>query len=272
MRHRISEAFTGLRRLPTPALILSLIALAVTLSSSAYAATLITGNNIRNGTVTTADLKDNNVTGTDIKDGSIVPDDMSTAAHNSLKGDTGPAGPQGDAGATGEKGATGAKGDTGDTGATGPQGEQGPKGDTGPAGKDGSSATVGLDTANDYIAYSMFVEDGHTPINDKYVDGYSLSLKANHRHLVVASLPVSFSASSTDEDADVPNATVTCGIKAAGSERTVDVFDISGKDVLTLQAAIPSQSSATEARVFCGSDQPGVNISGMVNFTALDLG
>jgi hypothetical protein len=83
----------------------------------AWAAGLLTGDNIKNGTVT----------GKDIKDGSIGPSDISRTGRAALQGETGPAGPTG---ATGETGPAGPKGDVG------PAGAAGPKGDAGAAGKD----------------------------------------------------------------------------------------------------------------------------------------
>ena len=63
------------------------------------------------------------ITGKQIKDGSVEAKDLSKAARNSLKGQTGPAGPQGD------------------TGDQGPAGPAGPEGPAGPAGTvDGSAA------------------------------------------------------------------------------------------------------------------------------------
>ncbi len=81
------------------------------------------------------------ITGQDIKDGSIGLVDLSSRTKTSLKGQRGSAGSQGPAGAKGDTGPAGpagpqgAKGDTGAGGATGAQGVQGPKGDTGPVGK-----------------------------------------------------------------------------------------------------------------------------------------
>ena len=64
----------------------------------------------------------------------------------SLKGETGPAGPEGPKGETGAQGPEGPKGDTGAAGPqgqTGPQGEKGETGPTGPAGPKGEKGEKG---------------------------------------------------------------------------------------------------------------------------------
>ncbi|MFT4081255.1 MAG: collagen-like protein [Nocardioides sp.] len=75
-------------------------------SGGAYAAHLITGKDIKDGSVTSAD----------VKNGTLGKADLSSATQKALAGATG---------AKGAKGDTGAKGAKGDTGATGPQGESG---------------------------------------------------------------------------------------------------------------------------------------------------
>ena len=101
----------------TPAMIVAMIALAVTLSGTAVAGTakLITGSQIANGTIKLAHLNQ--------------------SAKGALKGERGatgsrgPAGAQGAQGPVGPQGAAGAKGDAGVAGAPGAKGEKGDKGD-----------------------------------------------------------------------------------------------------------------------------------------------
>ena len=71
------------------------------------------------------------ITGAQIKNGTVGLADLSKKAKGSLKGKRGPAGPQGQAGAQGPKGDTGARGETG---AAGPQGAQGAPGRDGVSG------------------------------------------------------------------------------------------------------------------------------------------
>jgi Collagen triple helix repeat (20 copies) len=113
------------------------LALFVALGGSSFAAvTVITGKNVKNGSLTAADVKNSSLTGADVKDKSLSPGDFNGSV-TGLKGDTGPQGPKGDTGAQGPKGDTGAQGPKGDTGAQGPKGDtgaQGAQGPTGPAG------------------------------------------------------------------------------------------------------------------------------------------
>jgi hypothetical protein len=55
------------RFLPSPAMVVAVVALAVSLSGSAYAALVITGKSIRNGTVTTRDIRNHSLRGTDMR-------------------------------------------------------------------------------------------------------------------------------------------------------------------------------------------------------------
>ena len=128
---------------PVPALMVAVLAIIVSVSASASAALIITGKQIKNGTVTTKD----------VKDGNLKTNDFSASALNVLKGATGPAGP---AGATGPAGAVGPAGATGAAGVSGyqtvyntaniPAGTAGTATATCPAGKKpvGGGALVGL--------------------------------------------------------------------------------------------------------------------------------
>lgn len=109
------------------------LGLFVALSSSAYAATTITGAGIKNDTIT----------GKDVKNGSLGTQDLSSKAVDALTsrpssqgapGVTGPSGPKGDrgpAGAAGPKGATGPPGPAGPVGQRGPEGLRGVDGVSG---------------------------------------------------------------------------------------------------------------------------------------------
>ena len=106
----------------TPALIVAMIALAVALSGTAIAGTtkLITGSQIKNGTIKLADIN--------------------SSAKMALKGQAGAVGAQGPQGAQGSQGPAG------------PQGAPGAKGDTGATGTPGRNGLSGLVTRHyDYI-------------------------------------------------------------------------------------------------------------------------
>jgi|HigsolmetaAR202D_1030399.scaffolds.fasta_scaffold16003_2 hypothetical protein len=93
---------------PSPAIVISLVALFCSLSGGALAArTLITGSqikdnsitgrDIKNSSLTGADIKNESLTGADIKNGTIRRADLAANARGSKgdKGDPGPPGPQG---------------------------------------------------------------------------------------------------------------------------------------------------------------------------------
>jgi hypothetical protein len=88
------------------ATVVSTLALVVAATGTSYAAVMITGQSIQDGTVTTKDVANQ----------TLKVKDLSAGARSSLRGSAGPAGP------------------AGSTGPAGPSGPPGPRGDTGPAG------------------------------------------------------------------------------------------------------------------------------------------
>jgi len=104
------------RRRPSPATVISLIALFVALGGTSYAAFGIPRNSVGSQQVI---------------NGSLQTADLSSKAIGKLRGRRGPAGALG---AAGPKGDTGPSGAQGSTGAQGPAGSTGPKGDQGDAG------------------------------------------------------------------------------------------------------------------------------------------
>jgi len=134
----------------TYANVTSTLALMLALGGTSYAAVLITGRDVKNGSLTGADVRDRSLAARDFK-GSIT-GPQGEAGPPGLKGDPGPqglqglrgltgdTGPQGLRGLTGDTGPQGLKGDTGDTG---PQGLKGDTGDTGPQGLKGDTGATG---------------------------------------------------------------------------------------------------------------------------------
>ena len=109
----------------TPAMIVAMIALAVTLSGTAVAGT--------------AKL----ITSSQIKDGSITLSDINANARHALKGKPGEQGVKGDTGAAGENGENGADGAKGENGADGAKGENGAAGAKGETGATGANGVIG---------------------------------------------------------------------------------------------------------------------------------
>jgi hypothetical protein len=107
--------------------------IAVTAAASAGATTLITGAQVRDGSLT----------GADVRNLSLGVEDLTSAARDSLRGRRGlrgrkgAPGPRGATGATGRRGATGQPGAIGATGPRGATGAHGPRGETGAQGPKG---------------------------------------------------------------------------------------------------------------------------------------
>lgn len=113
---------TSRLRRPSPAMVVSCIALSVALGGTGYAATALPKNSVgtkqlRTGAVAASDLRPNVVTTGKVRDGSLRKADF--GAGELPAGATGAPGPKGE---TGPKGDPGPKGDTGAAGATGTTG------------------------------------------------------------------------------------------------------------------------------------------------------
>ena len=102
----------GLRRLrPSPSMVVAGIALVLACAGSATAGVLVTGSQV----------KDGSLTGADVRDGSLTDADLAVQAQ-SAKSRRGPRGPRGRRGPIGPRGATGPAGAPGAPGAAGPAG------------------------------------------------------------------------------------------------------------------------------------------------------
>jgi hypothetical protein len=102
---KVKKLITRLGR-QSPAIVIATLALFAALGGTAVAAgTLITGKQIKNGSITGADVRNKSLTPRDFR-GSV----------RGPRGLTGPAGPQGLAGPQGPQGQAGPKGDKGETG------------------------------------------------------------------------------------------------------------------------------------------------------------
>jgi hypothetical protein len=152
-----------------PSQVVAYVALFVALGGTSFAAVMVTGRQVKDGSLTGTDLKNGSVTGKDLKnrsvttydirDGSLMAKDFkfgqlpaAAAGAQGVRGFKGDTGSTGAAGATGATGDTGATGETGSAGDTGPQGDpgvegapgiQGPQGDPGIAGTNGAPGADG---------------------------------------------------------------------------------------------------------------------------------
>jgi len=84
-------------------MVIACLALSIALGGTASAAVLITGKQV----------KDGSIAGRDVKNASLGKNKLSATALSSLTGERGPAGPQGPKGDPGQQGPQGPKGDTG---------------------------------------------------------------------------------------------------------------------------------------------------------------
>jgi len=129
------------KRLPSPAMLVACVALAVSLGGVSYAAGVLPKNSVgaaqlQKKAVTRAKLMKNAVTGVKVKNGSLT-----TADFKAGQLPAGPRGPKGDRGAPGAQGAQGDQGDPGVNGVSGYQEVTGPD-------KTLSVGQAGLSTAN----------------------------------------------------------------------------------------------------------------------------
>jgi hypothetical protein len=122
IRRRVAATARG--KVPRPSTVIALVALAVALGGTGYAATLLPA-----GSVGTAQLKNGAVISSKVKNGSHQAADF--APGELPAGAQGPQGPAGSAGPQGPAGPAGPQGPKGDTGASGSQGPQGPQGPPG---------------------------------------------------------------------------------------------------------------------------------------------
>ena len=91
MRPHLPRLLKGRR--PSPALIISSLALVVATGGTSYAAVMITGKDIKNNTVTSKDVRNNTIKSKDVKNKSLRAKDFRTG--DLPQGPAGPAGPAG---------------------------------------------------------------------------------------------------------------------------------------------------------------------------------
>jgi len=132
-------------RLPSPAMVVAVIALLTALAGTGWAAQRLASNSVGS-----RQLKNNAVTNLKIKNGAINSDKVQAGSLLSSDFQAGqiPAGPLGPVGPAGSRGETGPRGLTGLTGLTGQTGQTGQTGPRGPAGTTNLSQVSGADEIN----------------------------------------------------------------------------------------------------------------------------
>jgi Collagen triple helix repeat (20 copies) len=173
----------------SPAMVVAFIAVVLAMTGSAFAARSL-------------------ITGADIKDGSISRADLSNRAVKSLKGKRGPAGPAGRDGSAGPAGARGSAGPRGPAGPAGPRGatgDRGAKGDPGAPGAPGAPGEPGAPGVDGAPGQSMRYAGADGPKN------------------AGAALPLA-SDGPTDFDTEGVNISDGGTLLTAGEQYKVDVF------------------------------------------------
>jgi hypothetical protein len=196
MRRRRSYVLNRIPR-PSPALAVSVVALVMATTGSAFAArSLITGR----------DVKDNSLTGHDIKNGTVALADLTDGVRELIAN----AGTPGAAGKDGATGAQGAKGDTGAQGAKGETGAQGAKGDTGDTGAQGPALPADFSVSNtgstDTHVPVTLTQDGlkFGPFTDGGAEGASVRYDGLNGQTLSDIAKLVYTAKySTDNDVDV---------------------------------------------------------------------
>ena len=97
-----------LKHRPSSAMVIACLALSIALGGTASAALLVTGKQVKDGSIAGRDIANSSLTGLDVRDRSLTPLDF----NGSVQGPTGAAGPQG------------LKGEQGGPPAQGPDGRQ----------------------------------------------------------------------------------------------------------------------------------------------------
>lgn len=210
--------FDSLRAKASPALVVATVAVVFAGTGSAFAAKEL-------------------ITGRDIKDGSITRADLSRSAIGSLKGNTGRRGP---AGVQGEKGLPGGTGPQGTTGAQGPQGPKGDKGDQGDKGVPGNSGQAG--------ARGAAGEDG--PVGPQGPPGQAVGRLDYNRNDSAITPTEIVPLASTKPDTETEGTDLTWGydLVTAGSAYRVDLR-------LTFKGPTPAEPGEAYgvAKLFDGS-------------------
>ena len=187
-----------LRQRPSSAMVIACLALSIALGGTASAAVLITGKEVKDGSLSGRDIANRSLTGLDVRDRSLTPLDFNGSVQGPA-GAAGPQGPKGDGGQQGPAGASGPQGPKGDRGEQGLAGASGPAGPAGPAGTQGPSGVSGweyrtarLDIPPPIVGFSQAWQV-ECPAGKKPLGG-GVSTTAPHQTRVMETAPATTSS------------------------------------------------------------------------------
>jgi hypothetical protein len=151
---------------PRHGTVVAYLSLFVALGGSAYAASQLTGADIKDSSLTTADVRDRTLLAEDFKQGEVL-DALSDGRYDDWA-DAFRAWRRGHGhGHDGEQGPPGPPGPPGPQGPAGPPGPAGPQGEQGPQGEPGAPGTPGF---AEVLADGTFVPENSRGVNDVEFD------------------------------------------------------------------------------------------------------
>jgi len=215
------------------------VALAFGSPVAAQAGRLLTGH----------DIKDDSVTSADIADGTLRKKDFSAGAL--VEGPQGPAGPEGESGTPGTPGTPGGPGPKGDKGDPGPAGPQGETGRTGPEGQEGPSGVV----STTFRAGSV---ETPGPTIGFLIPAATLKVNQDEDVFVTSSVSMGSRDGAIDLDLDIcySNGEVVSALPGAGAN---DLTAASAQQSLFSLSGLVENLSGTYSFGLCGKSGDGLN-------------
>jgi hypothetical protein len=249
-----------LRRLPTPALVIAVVALVMSLSGGAYAATQIGTSDIQNGAVTNSKLGN----------GAVGPAKLNAnlrgqlATHNGV----GPTGPKGSTGSQGPKG------DNGPAGVAGPAGPAGQQGSTGPAGPSGVNSPLVYSFSG--ISGPDSGTCGNNWASDTYNDTYVVAPMVDGSYTVTKIIKGSFVTVAGDSPANCTEqisagktgsfiGSESFSVAAPGAGQSADFNPFANCAACSPNTTSTSSNSAQD-QAFVAAFFPGSSAPGAANF------
>ena len=161
------------------AVLLAAVVAGVLLGGPADAASLVTGRQIKDGSVAGRDVANGSVTGADVRDGALAAGDFTGLP-------PGPPGPPGERGVTGP---TGVRGPAGPPGPSGPAGPEGPRGLPGYQGPPGPAGITYHNAGTVVPADGVATKTALCPQNTRALGGGAATVIDYYFTLVVESAP-----------------------------------------------------------------------------------